>query len=547
MRDEKLASFIHTLKSQLNDKETHQDKTRSFYWTKKDPVIAAKIIKNFLPEGGIILDPFLGSGSTIYSLNHLENRYSVIGVEINEMPISQIKFNILEKTNEEMTSAISEIKKFIQHYSHLYEYKIEESNVKLVKTILDIEAGQIKPKSFTYMENSEKKTLKKGTKTFALMESEYLDRQKEIRLLIDDDLELDYNSRIAVKQDMKLSHIFSSLSFYILLQYKKNLGKIDFANYTVSQILHKAKYTDIRTQSQFPYWIPKSDVVDRNILIELNKTVLEIKNDIHDSYNLFKSNNKYQKLKNVDNQYISDKHKITLINKPIQKISSADIAENSVDLVLTDPPYFDQVAYSEYLKIWEFFTGYKSNLQEEIVVSNRVNGGMDRVNYISSMKKAFMNVRKAMKDNSYCLIYFKDSKLNNLNDIINIFIENRFEFVGQFHITKSKYTYKQNNSPESTVAGDCLMIFSKTDEVLAIPTKNDFDDTARSKLVDKIKNYISLNGPSEIGEIYDNFLIKYLFENGLLHNFTKSKQIFDILTDTFGYNQETRQIYEILS
>ena len=46
MRDEKLASFIHTLKNQLNDKETHQDKTRSFYWTKKDPVIAAKIIKN---------------------------------------------------------------------------------------------------------------------------------------------------------------------------------------------------------------------------------------------------------------------------------------------------------------------------------------------------------------------------------------------------------------------------------------------------------------------------------------------------------------------
>ena len=91
------------------------------------------------------------------------------------------------------------------------------------------------------------------------------------------------------------------------------------------------------------------------------------------------------------------------------------------------------------------------------------------------------------------------------------------------------------------------MIFRKTDEVLAIPTKNDFDGTARSKLVDKIKNYINLNGPSEIGEIYDNFLIKYLFENGLLHNFTKSKQIFDILTDTFGYNQETRQIYEILS
>jgi DNA modification methylase len=547
MRDEKSTNIINGLKNKLNEKEQRHDKTRSFYWTKKDPVIAAKIIKNFLPEGGIVLDPFLGSGSTIYSLNHLEKRYSVIGVEINEMPLSQIKFNILERTDEEITLAIEEMTKFIHQYAYLYEYTIDDSKMKLIKTILDIEDGQVIPKIFTYIENGERKIIKKGDKLFSQFALKYIERQKEISLLIDEDLLLDYNSRIAIKKDMKLSDIFSSLSFYILIQYKKNLGKSDFAKYAVTQILHKAKYTDIRTQSQFPYWIPKSDVVDRNILTELNKTIIEIQKDVQESYNLFKSNNKYQNIGNTENQYISDKHKITLINKPIQEISSNDIDENSVDLVLTDPPYFDQVAYSEYLKIWEFFTGYKSNLLDEIVVSNRLNGGMNRLNYIKSMKKTFMNVRKAMKNNSYCLIYFKDSKLNNLNDIINIFIESKFEFVGQFHVTKSKYTYKQNNSPESTVAGDCLMIFKKTEEEVKIPDKKDFDGTARAKIIDKIKNYINSNGPSEIGEIYDNFLIKYLFENGLLHNFTKSKQIFDILTETFGYDPETRQIYEILS
>ena len=211
MRDEKWTNIINDLKNKLNEKEQGHDKTRSFYWTKKDPVIAAKIIKNFLPEGGIVLDPFLGSGSTIYSLNHLEKSYSVIGVEINEMPLSQIKFNILERTDEEITLAIEEVTKFIHQYAYLYEYTIDDSKMTLIKTILDIEDGQVIPKIFTYIENGEKKIIKKGDKLFSQFALKYIERQKENSLLIDEDLSLDYNSRIAIKKDMKLSDIFSSL------------------------------------------------------------------------------------------------------------------------------------------------------------------------------------------------------------------------------------------------------------------------------------------------------------------------------------------------
>ena len=43
-----------------------------------------------------------------------------------------------------------------------------------------------------------------------------------------------------------------------------------------------------------------------------------------------------------------------LINSPIQKIADL-IPDKSIDFVITDPPYYDQIAYSEYLKIWEHF------------------------------------------------------------------------------------------------------------------------------------------------------------------------------------------------
>ena len=68
---------------------------------------------------------------------------------------------------------------------------------------------------------------------------------------------------------------------------------------------------------------------------------------------------------NFDSLKQEDKS-VYILNKPAQEITSKDLPDNSVDLVITDPPYFDQVAYSEYLKIWEYFCGYKSILRGRV-------------------------------------------------------------------------------------------------------------------------------------------------------------------------------------
>ena len=74
-----------------------------------------------------------------------------------------------------------------------------------------------------------------------------------------------------------------------------------------------------------------------------------------------------------------------LINKPIQNIN-LEIPDNSVDLIFTDPPYYDQVAYSEYLAIWEFFLSYKKNNQFELIQTNRKKGVKDKGTYLINLK-----------------------------------------------------------------------------------------------------------------------------------------------------------------
>ena len=56
------------------------DKTRMGYPTQKPIKLLDRIIKASCPEGGTILDPFCGCGTTIYSA-HLNNR-KWVGIDI---------------------------------------------------------------------------------------------------------------------------------------------------------------------------------------------------------------------------------------------------------------------------------------------------------------------------------------------------------------------------------------------------------------------------------------------------------------------------------
>jgi DNA modification methylase len=150
-----------------------------------------------------------------------------------------------------------------------------------------------------------------------------------------------------------------------------------------------------------------------------------------------------------------------LFHSPIQKITNAQIPDNSVDLVFTDPPYFDQVAYSEYLVIWEFFTGITVDLENEIIQSNREKHASDRVNYLKLLKEGFTVVSNKLKPDHLAIVYFKDSKLKNISDFLQIMEDSNLEYLCQIHLAKAKYTYKQNTSQESTVEGDSLYVFRK--------------------------------------------------------------------------------------
>ena len=126
---------------------------------------------------------------------------------------------------------------------------------------------------------------------------------------------------------MKLSTIFNPINFFVLSDFNKKFKKNKIMMTIMASILHLCRLTDSKSQSQFPYWVPKKNIVERNILNLIDKKIEElIKNKDKNSLNLVKTKNFSELSKAGKNIYI--------LNKPIQKITNKDIPDQSIDILI---------------------------------------------------------------------------------------------------------------------------------------------------------------------------------------------------------------------
>jgi hypothetical protein len=379
----------------------------------------------------------------------------------------------------------------------------------------------------------EKLIISKKDEKFSEYENIYLERFNSISKIIKNiDIELTPNSRIAVKDGMFLSYIFNPINFYILKEFSKEFKNNKLMINILSSVLHLCRLTDLGSQSQFPYWVPKKDILERNILLLILKKINEIAKHK-------KTNTLNLKLIKNFNQINKSEKNIIIINKPSQLVNEEEIPVKSIDLVITDPPYFDQVAYSEYLKIWEYFCDYKSNFKDEIILSNRKYEPSSEEKYIENLTKCFSVVSRKMKDDGLAIIFFKDSKPKNIHLFLKVMEESGLQFLRSIHVGNKNFTYKQNTTQETTVTGECLFFFIKNTTIKNIKNKKIVFDRLliKEKIEEVVKDftfeYLRKNKNGTLGELYDNGLLLTLYNNDLLQEINKSKDIVDILNKNF--------------
>lgn len=500
------------------------------YWSQKPYNICDILIENFSEKGDIIFDPFMGSGVTLIQSISKEYSRKAVGVEINEVPIFIIDV-LLKKYNLRNTKAL--INKFLDKIEYLEDYyktvcnSCGEKGI-ITKSIFDREhfTSDLVIKEIHYNCNCSKKILRKDSteEDYSMMNG--LEEYNQINNI--SNLELLSNTRIAVYKGQKISDIFTRRNFFIIdkvIEIINNFEEEDqeLLNYIVLSSLHLSKITDTHSNSQWPLWTPKINCVEKNIIPVINKRakalILSLK---YAQQNLCSNRNRTDDLINMN------PGEFKIINKGIQFLSESDIPDNSIDLVITDPPYMGQVLYSEYMQLYKPFLKLDFNLDDEIVISTAPDRKKEETEYYKLLDEAFTKIGKKVKNNKYMCMYFHDSNLNVWKKIIDILEKAGFRYLSQVHV-KKKNTLKNIISPKKSLNGDAVLFFIKEPYVKTEIREVESIEEIELNVIKHAKYIIKTYGPQSTPELYDDGLMEFIIHNGWLSELSiKYKSLVEI-------------------
>lgn len=485
----------------------------NIYWSQKPYNICDILIEELTKQGDIVFDPFMGSGVTI--LEAIKNTYkrNAIGCEINEVPIFIVKTllaaNKLKNIHKYIAYFRTEIERLYDYYYIICEKCGNEKAV--ISSVVFDKPNRKSSENITcinYRCGCCGKSSKKAE------EADYKNMNICSKLYKVDDLELIQNTKIAVYEGDRISTIFTKRNLLVL---DRLLLLIDeypdeykgVFKYIMLSMLHLAKITDTHSNSQWPLWIPKKDCVEKNIIdlyIKKIDSFLKMLKYVRDNYD---DDNLVEQLSSKDFS------KCVVLHKGSQEISDIDIASESVDLIITDPPYLGQVAYSEYMQLYKPFMKLDFNLEDEIIVSNAKNRKKTEDDYFYLLDKVFEVCSKKLKNNHYMCLYFHDSSLVVWRKLIDILEKNNFQYLSQIHIKKSN-TLKNIISPKKSLNGDSILFFIKNEAYTLQSKGAESIEEIEMNIIKQAKFLIKNYGKMSTPELYDNGLMEVLISNNWL-------------------------------
>ena len=141
--------------------------------------------------------------------------------------------------------------------------------------------------------------------------------------------------------------------------------------------------------------------------------------------------------------------------------------DNSLDLIIADPPHGDRIPYLELSELWNGILGQPVNFDDEIVISNAQERKKTSAQYINSLECLFHDASRLLTvDGSFVFIFnARQSKwwpaisnlMPNLQSTKNI----PFRYLGYFPCTYSAGSVVQDNRPGS-LNSDYVMVFAKS-------------------------------------------------------------------------------------
>lgn len=495
----------------------------NLYWSQKPYNIADILIEELSKEGEVVFDPFLGSGVTL--LEAIRKKYKRIGIgcEINEAPLlivsTLLKDYNLNDYHEKSQALISKIRKLEKYYE--VECPVCGSIGHTSTVIFNLPDRMATPdlvKVNLICPNCKRVEKKPAAEDLNALNTEHELKILKKSLLIE-------NSKLAVYEGETIDQIFTKRNFKVLDEIVSCIKEYpeyeSVFNYILMSVIHLCKITDTHSNSQWPLWIPKKNCVEKNAVDIICKKIEKFEDTIQQLIAEYDSDKEYK-----------------LLHKGSQFITEQDIPNNSVDLIITDPPYLGQVAYSEYMQLYKPFLGLNFNLRDEIIVTSTPSRKINEDEYFDLLNKVFAICDKKMKCGGYFCMYFHDCNLDVWDKLITIMENNHFKYISQEHIKKTN-TLKNIISPKKSLSGDAIIFFEKIRFEYKVYDPSESFEEIEKNVIKQITQTLVEKGPQSTTELYDGGIIEYLVYNGWLKVMSKKyKSLVELCEKYYDWDSE---------
>lgn len=527
------------------------------YFARRPYNVFNSIIRHYTSEGDIIIDPFCGGGVTIFEALSLGRK--AIGVDINPLATFITKMEILKIDNDVLKKIFNEfICEEKEKYEELYSIKYNNNNYKIIwseyiynvncpncneKVVLNQnnkvkngiyyckkckkEFKRIEGKSNGYSLNRVKVT--NGTETSILKDVENIifnivpDFKNEIlNKEIPKNWDRSLEDCLEKKGIIKFSDFYTKRNEYVNYMIFKDIMHINIKEeyrdiiyflfssslrYTnnMSRVTENWENGNPTCMDKHAFWLP-NEFIENNVLDVLEKrakaiiTGLEYTNNNLECVKLVK---KFDDIKNDGNCIILN-----------QSSSKLKIPDNSIDMVITDPPYGSNVQYAELSSIWNiWYSEYKKLdkyiYNDEEAVVNRKSGEKDINFYEDVLEKVFKEMNRILKKNGLMIFTFNNKNIKVWLAMLKAIVDSGFE-LNENGICFQDYIDSYKNTAhlkyDGNVQGDFIYTFKKSNN---LKKKNINKNITIQELLEEEIHKISM----QYSKINTNDLYKIIFLN----------------------------------
>ncbi|AWR96158.1 hypothetical protein DFR86_00420 [Acidianus sulfidivorans JP7] len=359
------------------------------YWGRKVGSFARDYILSFSKEGDVILDSFGGAGSIISEALSLGRRG--IYNDLNPIALIIAKANILKKDVNVNLS---------KKYANLYKVKCK--------------CGELRDVLYYIWEGdkiTKAKVLCRKDRN-PLLDYEGKDVEEIPPVILDYKLYYE-NGRPFLKRRQvdKISDLFTRRNLLILNEIWNDIPKEDKVIAAFISILYQSSKMSRLNAGSWgvpSYWIPYRHL-ERNPYILFERAMKRISKVGGD-----------WKVGSVED-VLKGESDIAFLNENAEKLPLPD---NSVDLIVTDPPFFDEIQYFELSYFYAAFLGINLDFKNEIVVNE--NRGKTEREYLETLDRTLEEMHRVLKRGRYLVFMFheeNEEKVKKVKDLFSTYFD----------------------------------------------------------------------------------------------------------------------------